>query len=43
MILADYIGRTVVSPFEIPVVAIVSVIGVPFYVTIARKGGIRAV
>ncbi|SER12607.1 FecCD family ABC transporter permease [Piscibacillus halophilus] len=39
MILADFIGRTVNAPFEVPVVAIVAVIGLPFFLLLVRKGG----
>ena len=39
MLLADTIGRTINAPYETPVAAIVAVIGLPFFLTIVRKGG----
>ncbi|MGE7761391.1 FecCD family ABC transporter permease [Peribacillus sp. NPDC097895] len=39
MLLADTIGRTINSPYETPVVAIVAMIGLPFFLLIVRKGG----
>jgi iron complex transport system permease protein len=39
MLLADTIGRTINAPFETPVAAIVSIIGLPFFLMIVRKGG----
>ncbi|PJN87910.1 FecCD family ABC transporter permease [Bacillus sp. mrc49] len=39
MLLADTIGRTINSPYETPVVAIVALIGLPFFLLIVRKGG----
>lgn len=39
MLLADTIGRTLHSPYETPVVAIVSILGLPFFLLIVRKGG----
>lgn len=39
MVMADFVGRTVNAPFEVPVVAIVAVIGLPFFLLLVRKGG----
>ncbi|CAM3421553.1 FecCD family ABC transporter permease [Marinicrinis lubricantis] len=39
MLLADTIGRTIQAPYETPVAAIVSILGLPFFLFIVRKGG----
>jgi iron complex transport system permease protein len=39
MLFADTIGRTLNSPYETPVAAIVTMIGLPFFLFIIRKGG----
>jgi iron complex transport system permease protein len=39
MLLADTLGRTINAPFETPVVAIVAMLGLPFFLVIVRKGG----
>jgi iron complex transport system permease protein len=39
MLLADTIGRTISAPYETPVAAIVSILGLPFFLFIVRKGG----
>ncbi|ERJ11350.1 FecCD family ABC transporter permease [Haloplasma contractile] len=39
MLLADLAGRTISAPYEIPVAAIISIIGLPFFLFIVRKGG----
>ncbi|WP_370294871.1 FecCD family ABC transporter permease [Rossellomorea marisflavi] len=39
MLLADTIGRTVNAPYETPVAAIVSLMGLPFFLFIVWKGG----
>lgn len=39
MLLADTVGRTINAPYETPVVAIVAVMGIPFFLIIVRKGG----
>ncbi|MDQ0216159.1 iron complex transport system permease protein [Oikeobacillus pervagus] len=39
MLFADTIGRTIHAPFETPVVAIVAVLGLPFFLFIVNKGG----
>ncbi|KAB7707586.1 iron chelate uptake ABC transporter family permease subunit [Bacillus aerolatus] len=39
MLLADTLGRTINAPYETPVVAIVAMIGLPFFLLIVRKGG----
>jgi iron complex transport system permease protein len=39
MLLADTLGRTIHSPYETPVAAIISIIGLPFFLFIVRKGG----
>ncbi|BFT76099.1 FecCD family ABC transporter permease [Paenibacillus sp. P36] len=39
MLLADTLGRTMNAPYETPVVAIVAMLGLPFFLFIVRKGG----
>lgn len=39
MLLADTLGRTVNAPYETPVYAIVSMLGLPFFLFIVHKGG----
>lgn len=39
MLLADTMGRTINAPFETPVAAIVSILGLPFFLFIVNKGG----
>ncbi|MFC0274752.1 FecCD family ABC transporter permease [Metabacillus herbersteinensis] len=39
MILADTIARNINAPYETPVVAIVAVMGIPFFLIIVRKWG----
>ncbi|CAK4868590.1 unnamed protein product [Aphanomyces euteiches] len=39
MLLADLLGRTINAPYETPVVAIVAVLGLPFFLFVVRKGG----
>ncbi|RHW42311.1 iron ABC transporter permease [Neobacillus notoginsengisoli] len=39
MVLADTIARTVNAPYETPVFAIVSMLGLPFFLFIIHKGG----
>lgn len=39
MLLADTLGRTINAPFETPAAAIVSILGLPFFLLIVRKGG----
>lgn len=39
MLFADTLGRTINAPYETPVAAIVSVVGLPFFIMIIRKGG----
>ncbi|MCK6255410.1 iron ABC transporter permease [Fictibacillus sp. KIGAM418] len=39
MVLADTLGRTVNAPYETPVGAIVAMVGVPFFLYLARRGG----
>lgn len=39
MVLADTFARTVNAPYETPVGAVVAMIGVPFFLYLARKGG----
>ncbi|WP_181349678.1 iron ABC transporter permease [Thalassobacillus sp. CUG 92003] len=39
MLLADTLGRTINAPYETPVAAIVSILGLPFFLLIVRKGG----
>ncbi|WP_226672860.1 FecCD family ABC transporter permease [Rossellomorea aquimaris] len=39
MLLADTLGRTINSPYETPVAAIVAMMGLPFFLFIVHKGG----
>jgi iron complex transport system permease protein len=39
MLLADTIGRTISAPYETPIIAVISIIGLPFFLYILRKGG----
>jgi iron complex transport system permease protein len=39
MLFADTLGRIISVPYETPVVAIISVIGLPFFLFIVHKGG----
>lgn len=39
MLLADLVGRTIHAPMETPVVSIVAVLGLPFFLLVVRKGG----
>jgi iron complex transport system permease protein len=39
MLLADTLGRTINAPYETPIIAIVSMIGLPFFLFIVHKGG----
>ncbi|MCK0469909.1 iron ABC transporter permease [Halalkalibacter sp. APA_J-10(15)] len=39
MLLADMAARTISAPYETPVAAIVSILGLPFFLFIVRKGG----
>jgi iron complex transport system permease protein len=39
MLLADTIGRTINAPYETPVYAVVSLLGLPFFLFIVHKGG----
>ncbi|GGA37596.1 ferrichrome ABC transporter permease [Kroppenstedtia guangzhouensis] len=39
MLLADTLGRTIQAPYETPVVAILAMVGLPFFLIIVRKGG----
>ncbi|GAE29661.1 ABC-type Fe3+-siderophore transport system [Halalkalibacter hemicellulosilyticusJCM 9152] len=39
MLLADIAARTISAPYETPVAAIVSILGLPFFLFIVRKGG----
>lgn len=38
MLMADTLGRTLNAPFETPVVAIMAVLGLPFFLFVVRKG-----
>ncbi|RUS47378.1 iron ABC transporter permease [Cohnella sp. AR92] len=38
MLLADTLARTIYSPFEVPIVAIIAVLGLPFFLIVVRKG-----
>ncbi|MNL73011.1 Iron-uptake system permease protein FeuC [compost metagenome] len=37
VVVADYIGKTVVSPAEVPVGIVIAIIGVPYFVTLLMK------
>ncbi|GGE82911.1 FecCD family ABC transporter permease [Priestia taiwanensis] len=39
MLLADTIGRTINAPYETSIAAIISIVGLPFFLYILRKGG----
>lgn len=39
MLIADTMGRTINAPYETPVVAIVAMMGLPFFLFIVHKGG----
>lgn len=39
MLLAETLGRTINAPYETPVVAIASVLGLPFFLFVVRRGG----
>lgn len=39
VVLADLIARTINPPFETPIGALIALIGVPFFLYLARKGG----
>lgn len=39
MLLADTLARTINAPYETSIIAIVSVLGLPFFLFIVRKGG----
>ncbi len=39
MLLADTVGRTIHAPFETPVIAVIAMMGIPFFLVIVRKGG----
>ena len=42
LLLADTLARTIGKPYEVPTAAIISVLGVPFFLFIARRGGQRS-
>lgn len=39
MLFADTLGRTINSPYETPVAAIVAMLGLPFFLIVVHKGG----
>ena len=39
MLIADTIGRNINAPYETPIYAIISLLGLPFFLFIVRKGG----
>ena len=39
MLFADTVARTINAPFETPIIAIVAILGLPFFLVIVRKGG----
>lgn len=38
MLMADTLGRTLYAPYETPVVAIIALLGLPFFLFVVRKG-----
>jgi iron complex transport system permease protein len=38
MLLADTLARTISAPYEVPVIAIVAMMGLPFFLFVVRKG-----
>lgn len=38
MVWADTVARTLYAPYEIPIIAVISIIGLPFFLYIVRKG-----
>ena len=38
MLLADTLGRTINAPYETPIVAIIAIMGLPFFLFVVRKG-----
>ncbi|MFD2131002.1 FecCD family ABC transporter permease [Pseudogracilibacillus auburnensis] len=39
MLFADTIARTINAPYETPIIAVVAILGLPFFLFIVRKGG----
>ncbi|WP_042478574.1 FecCD family ABC transporter permease [Bacillus ndiopicus] len=39
MVAADFAGRMINAPYETPVIAIISILGLPFFLLLVRKGG----
>lgn len=39
MLLADTLSRTINAPYETPIAAIISILGLPFFLFVVRKGG----
>jgi iron complex transport system permease protein len=39
MSLADLLGRIIHAPYETPVFAIITILGLPFFLYVVRKGG----
>ncbi|WP_400164432.1 FecCD family ABC transporter permease [Brevibacillus sp. TJ4] len=39
MLIADTLGRVINAPYETPAVAVVTILGLPFFLFIVRKGG----
>ncbi|CAG5076180.1 Ferrichrome import ABC transporter, permease protein FhuB [Thermobacillus xylanilyticus] len=42
LLLADTLARTISKPYETPTAAIIAVLGIPFFLIIARRGGQRS-
>ena len=38
LLLADFLGRTLIYPFEIPIGVMMSLLGAPFFLYMLRKG-----
>ncbi|WP_163652063.1 iron ABC transporter permease [Listeria sp. PSOL-1] len=41
LLISDLLSRVLTAPFEIPIIAIISVLGFPFFLYIVRKGGVK--
>ncbi len=39
MLFADTLGRTINAPYETPIIAVVAIVGLPFFLFIVKKGG----
>ena len=39
MVLTDFISRIIIAPLELPIVALVALVGLPFFLFLVKKGG----